>query len=639
MITKFKILLIEDDKEDAFLLEELLSNGVDFLYSITHVTRLSEIEEKISNTTFDIILSDMNLPDSSGMDTVVEVLNMFPATPVIVLTGNSDESIGLESLEKGAQDYIIKGKVSTNELIKAIKFAISRKKTLDELSESRNILQTVFEESPINLILIDKSKKILKINKNALTLFEKEKSELLDHDLSKLFLRKEDSNIVLFNEFINKAVLYNIEQHDISVTLPFTHVRDAEQGNFLLSITILQGQKHNDILIGLNEVTELEIAKQKAEVASVHKNTFLANMSHEIRTPMNGVIGFAELLKEDDLSKEARNRYIGIINSNSNQLLNLIDDILDVAKIEANELKIVMGKCNISEVINDVVNTARNIADKKKQININIDIPSKVSYEYVYTDCNRIQQLFTNLISNSMKFAKKNIVAGFVEKDDNIECFVEDDGIGIPIEDQANIFERFKQVDRKNNIQSGTGLGLAICKGIINKLGGDIRVSSEPGNGARFTFTIPLPIQIENAEAKNKQKISEDISKAKSGLHGKKILIVDDEMLILEYIEAILNPMGINILIAHDGSQAVTVYEQNPDIDLILMDIRMPIMNGIEALKKIMEIDHKAKIVMQSAYAMSDEKEVCFASGAKDYLVKPLSKNDLTATVEKWLNK
>ena len=241
---------------------------------------------------------------------------------------------------------------------------------------------------------------------------------------------------------------------------------------------------------------QLKIAKRDAETANIHKNYFLANMGHEIRTPMNGVVGFSSLLRDDTLTKEVKEKYINIIESSSNQLLNLIDDIIDVAKIESNELKITESNCDVSKMLNDIVVSYNEIKPKlkDKSIKLKLEIPSNYKNLILKTDGRRLEQVIINLLNNSLKFSEKGVIRfGFKESQNNLKFFVSDEGIGIPQKKLDEIFERFKQLNYETPSKyGGTGLGLAICKGIVNLLGGEIFAESKLGKGSTFSFTLPL---------------------------------------------------------------------------------------------------------------------------------------------------
>ncbi|TXE12823.1 response regulator [Seonamhaeicola algicola] len=383
--------------------------------------------------------------------------------------------------------------------------------------------------------------------------------------------------------------------------------------------------------------TELIKAKKVAELANAHKSHFLANMSHEIRTPMNGVLGFSELLKNDQLSTNDRLKYLEIIDNNSKQLLNLIDDIIDIAKIESNEIKIVTKECHLPKLINNLEITYNQLKRTryKKEVTFKSYIPEQHKDLIILTDPQRLQQILSNLLNNALKFSNKGEISfGFTVEKNNINFFVKDQGIGIQKSKQMEIFERFKQVNYNDNANyGGTGLGLAICKGLVTLLGGDITVNSEFNVGTTFKFYIPLKV----GKILPDKKEAVDFETVKS-LNGKTILIAEDDSLIRLLFKIVLKNTGANLLFANNGKAAVKAHKENPKIDISLLDIRMPQMNGIDALDEIIKINPKAKVIMQSAYVMPEEKEKCYSKGCVGFLTKPVVKEELFELLNKWAN-
>ena len=352
---------------------------------------------------------------------------------------------------------------------------------------------------------------------------------------------------------------------------------------------------------------------------------------------MNAVTGFSELLLDDSLPIETKKRYYEIIDGNATQLLKLIDDIIDVAKIESGELKIKDEAFQLSELLLELEESFNQLKTKlnKKQIELRLEIPSEFEDIVIQTDRSRLQQVLSNLLNNAFKFSEKGVIEfGFKVKDRKILFQIKDEGIGIPPEKTIEIFERFKQINYENAAKyGGTGLGLAICKGIVEKLGGTLSVESQFGIGSTFTFDLPLN-EIKTALIdKNK---TADVNLTET-LNDKKILIADDEKTGQTYLKEILKPYHTELFFADNGKEAVTIYSRNENIDLVLMDLRMPEMNGYKAIEAILKLNPKAKIIAQTAFAMPEEKQKCLDSGCVDYLSKPLSRELVLKTIAKWL--
>lgn len=373
---------------------------------------------------------------------------------------------------------------------------------------------------------------------------------------------------------------------------------------------------------------ELEKAKIKAEESDKLKSAFLANMSHEIRTPMNGIMGFAELLKSGNLSPEENKNYIEIIEKSGTRLLSIINDIVDISKIEAGQMKVGYSTTNVDEQM-QYIHTFFEHEAQDKGIQLLLKKPSDNEETIISTDREKLYAILINLVKNAIKYTVKGTIEfGYEKKDDQIEFFVKDTGIGISKDRQKAIFERFIQADFNDKMaRQGAGLGLAIAKAYVELLGGKIWVESEIGKGSEFYFSIPDTIQLVQNDLAQ-QIIS--IPKEPCEIKNLKILVTEDDNISRMLILKVLEKFGNEILIARTGVEAVEICKKNSDLDLILMDIQMPEMNGYEATKEIRKFNPTVIILAQTAYALEGDKAKTIAVGCNGYISKPIKKEELS---------
>lgn len=384
---------------------------------------------------------------------------------------------------------------------------------------------------------------------------------------------------------------------------------------------------------------DLKKAKQDAEIANNYKNHFLANMSHEIRTPINTIIGFSELIKNENLPSQKRYKYSGIIEENSQSLLRLIDDIIDVAKIEANELKIKKEACSLEELFSEFEMTYSNFIKRKQKTNLelNFQIPEEAHHDVIFTDPYRLKQIINNLFVNALKYTERgHIEVGYsIINDSKLEFFVSDTGPGIPANQLKNIFKRFNYVEETTNPNStGSGLGLSICKDLALLLGGDITVKSIEGKGSIFTLILPYD-KIKIPLVKSAPKST---TPARYNFSETTIMIAEDTPYNYEYLYSILQKTGASIIWAKDGIDVLKHFKSSK-VDIILMDIQLPEINGYEATAQIRKSHPDLPIIAQTAYAMAEDKQKCLEAGCNEVLVKPIRMDDVLATVAKYLNK
>ena len=376
---------------------------------------------------------------------------------------------------------------------------------------------------------------------------------------------------------------------------------------------------------------ELQKAKEKAEESDRLKSAFLANMSHEIRTPMNAICGFTDLLLDNTLNDEKKQKYVQIVHTNSLQLLGIINDIIDISKIEAGQITVTESKFSLNSLLVELENIF-SPATKNKGLELNCKKGLNDVESIIISDDLKLKQIFNNLIFNAIKFTRSgSIEFGYILDNETIEFYVKDTGIGIP-KDKFNLaFERFRQVESSayGSKMGGTGLGLSISKAYTEILGGKMWLTSEVNVGSTFYFTIPYkPVKLRNKPVEN-GNITIDLSE-------KTILIAEDDQTNYYYITEVLLPSKVKIIHAKDGQQAVDYCRSNPEIVLILMDIKMPVKDGISAAKEIRTFKD-VPIVAQTAYAFSADKQHALDNGCDDFLSKPVKKAELLEIMRKYL--
>jgi len=374
---------------------------------------------------------------------------------------------------------------------------------------------------------------------------------------------------------------------------------------------------------------ELEMAKAKAEGSNRLKTAFLQNMSHEIRTPMNGIMGFTELLSNPDLSNDERQSYINIVTKSGDRMLNTFNNLVEVSMIETGNVTLHFSTINLNGEFGDLYADYHDEARRKNlTLTFYSDLPDNEAN--IYTDREKLSSILAHLIKNAIKYTTGGTVTfGYRKKGDWLELYVEDHGVGIPPERQHAVFDKFTQADIDNkDALEGSGLGLTVAKAYVEMLGGTIWMKSVENKGATFYFTIPF-------------KISGETGNGESDMHHAaitrkpKMLIAEDEPYTKDYLTIILQNICSEILYADNGLDAVTICRKNPDIDLVLMDIKMPQMNGYEATREIRKFNKDIVIIAQTAYALSSDREKALEAGCNNYISKPINRDALVTMIEK----
>jgi len=509
MNNKINVLLIEENPGDARLFIEYLKEIKSKDYTVTWIDNLNKMDEVSLQSPFDIILSDLGLPGSSGLETFYSVKKTFPETPIVILTGASDETLGEQAIREGASDYIEKNVCNAKLLSSSIKYSIERDKLAKRLKDSEN--------------------KLLEMNAT--------------------------------------------------------------------------------------------------------KDKFFSIISHDLKTPFNGIIGFSEHLIEKIHEKdyEGIDKYADIIQNAAQRTLDLLLNLLQWSQSQRNKLDFSPQHLNIFNQISEEADILKYAAHQKLiHISINLDRDRTV-----FVDKKMINTIFRNLISNAIKFTEEGgkIIISEEKKSEEFIFSVSDNGVGIDPDEIEKLFridESHSTVGTNN--EKGTGLGLILCKEFIEKQGGTIWVESEVGKGSSFYFSIPCK--------KTKPQIINTVindSVIGGNMKGKLVLIAEDEEVNYEYLKFVLERAGMNTLWASNGKYAVEYFNENQNIDLVLMDIKMPVMNGHEATRIIRGFNKDIRIIAQTAYASEEDKKNALEAGCDDFIGKPIKKDKLLELISNYI--
>lgn len=441
-----------------------------------------------------------------------------------------------------------------------------------------------------------------------------------------------------------------------------------KNGNLLIldkQKIMVESEDFSPIIVSIEwDITQLELmrrelieSKEKAETSDKLKSAFLANMSHEIRTPLNAIVGFSRIISESDNAEERR-EYYEIVDANNERLLQLINEILDLSKIESGIVEFTYGPVRLHTLCKEIHDA--HVFRCPQGVELRFDSPDEALS--IHSDKNRIFQVFSNLIGNAFKFTTEGSVSyGYKQEGERVVFYVKDTGLGIEPEKLGRVFQRFAKL---NNFAQGTGLGLSICKTIIERLGGEIAVSSEVGTGTTFTLWLPLENVIQDTETGTNSHLpgeavgtqpsevlpaKEDTPRPKEETTEKEedlrttavetekatILIAEDTDSNFDLLNAILG-RKYRLVRARDGMEAVTMYDEvNPD--LILMDIKMPNLDGLEATRIIRQLSAEVPIIAQSAYAYEHDRNAAEEAGCNDFISKPIAQEKLKEKIKKWL--
>lgn len=635
-----KLLHLEDNEADALLVQKMLQKA-NIKYEYTFVDNEEDYCNALLNKPIDIILSDYHLPDYSGTEALLLAKTKYPTIPFVFVSGTMGEDIAIESLLNGATDYVLKNRLEriVPAIQRAFKEAQEHKARQAAENDLRKLSRAV-EQSPNSIIITNTEGIIEYANPTSLDLTGYTTEELIGKN-PRILSSGETSaeEYARLWSTIRAGNVWRGEFHNVKKNgeLYWETATIAPIFNDLGEITnFLAIKKDNTRDKQLTQ--ELIHAKEKAEESDRLKSAFLANMSHEIRTPMNGILGFADLLKTPNLTGEQQQEYISIIEKSGARMLNIINDIVDISKIESGLMKVHLSETKINEQIEFIYHFFKPELDSK---GIQFAYKNHLSPKdaTIKTDREKVYAILINLVKNAIKFTRSGkIEFGYYLKTDTnqnqvLEFFVQDTGIGIPTNRQTAIFDRFVQADiADSHAFQGAGLGLSISKAYVEMLGGKIWVTSEEHKGSTFYFTIPYTGTYDPQTNTDPAFITESMK----SIRRIKVLITDDDEVSEMLVSIAIKDVTSMVLKAKTGEDTVRICREHPDIDLILMDVKMPVMDGYEATREIRKFNKNVIIFANTAFALAGHEEAALAAGCNEYLSKPLDVSKLKGCLLKY---
>ncbi len=654
MAPSIHILVIEDNPGDVRLIREYLKNSITNSYEILEGQNLEEGKQILRERHVDIVLLDLYLPDSQGLNTFTNIQRDFPVHPYIVLTGLIDENVGLEAVEMGAQDYLNKGELNSTLLTRAIKYSLGRhqyeleqRKILGRLARAQELAKVGDWEINPETNALSCSDQVYKIFQIPLT----KNFDTLEAYLMAVYPEDQHKVARALHQVFSDQTPIHTEHRILLKNDIFKHI-------LLTGHVVVNDHRLIRIVGTIQDITEqkqieqLQREKDLAEKAFKVRQEFLAKTSHEIRTPLNPILGLTDILLQNTSPTTQQKEYLNAIKTAGDTLLAVVNDILDLSKIEAGKIVFNRECFRLKELFSSIremmeVNLKEKWLQNPKEEYPLSYIPVKLKAEidpsipeFLYGDSVRLSQILLNLVGNAIKFTDEGeilISARCQQKDERqvkVELSVSDTGIGIPEDKLHMIFESFKQIDSgMNRKYGGVGLGLTIVKQLVKLQGGDIRVNSQLDKGSSFSFD--LYFDYEHIGISSKEEVSLDDKQ----LSGMKILVVEDNETNQIVTQNILASWGIESDIASNGRECIERLLRN-SYDLVLMDIQMPEMDGYQATEfirnQMQPPNRDVAIIALTANAFSGIDDKCLQIGMNDYISKPVKNDSLFAKISQF---
>ena len=651
-----RVLVVEDSEDDAQLIVRELRRG-GYTVEFERVQTKADMLAALARRPWDVVLSDYTMPQFSALGALEALKDSGLDLPFLVISGTVGEDTAIAALKAGAHDFLLKGKLAR--LIPAIERELREAEIRRSHREAESRYQLLVEHLPIIVYVnpVDRIRGTTYVSPQITSILGYQREEwLADPEFWQKTVHPHDYSSVMDSLAHTQLteepfeMEYRMLARDGHVVWFHDHmvlIRD-QRGQPLywqgLKMDVTKRKEAEEEILQLNAELEYRVAERTRELerALRAKDEFLASMSHELRTPLNSILGLSESLAENVAGplNEKQERYVSTIIESGHHLLSLINDILDLAKIEAGQIVLNIEEVNVERVCQASLRMISEMAHKKHQeVSLQIDADMDV----VWGDERRLKQILVNLLSNAVKFTPENGKLGIQVRADREEkrviFTVWDNGIGIHERDLQRLFRPFVQLDSiLARGGTGTGLGLALVTQMVRLHGGSISVDSEPGEGSRFNIVLPWePALVSDAELRLKstgkfRAIRPDVKDRPL------ILIIEDardaNLMMSDYLEN----AGYRVLTAPDGVTGIDLAKQSHP-SLILMDIQMPVMDGLEATRRLRSDPRfrSIPIIALTALAMPGDRERCLAAGATDYIMKPVSLKNLSQLIDRYL--
>lgn len=627
-----KILYVEDDPAHARLVDVYLSDIPELKYEYQHVTSLKDAKEKLSSESgYSVVLLDLGLPDSNGLDTLSAMLHDFPEANIIVLTGQDDEELGLNAVKQGAQDYLVKGKIDEKILGTSLRYSIERNQIIGRLEEAQRIAKVGYWQYAPEDQFFTASQVVRQI-------FDVKQDRCDYH-----FLQTDNCPLGILVDVANEARSRKKLKKQLRIRLSDNSTRFV-QVSCEASLSIEGHYVFNGVVQDITQqkrAEELRKARDVAQESAKVKEQIFANVSHEMRTPMNAIIGMTNLLFQTDLNAEQQ-EYVDTIKQSSQMLLGIINDILEVSSIQNKKLFFEEESFSLTDTLNTLTDTF-NEKVNEKSLNFSIKKDPSIKWNLI-GDALKLKQVLYNLLGNAIKFTDKGSVdlnvhlveegRGFVK----LRFNVRDTGVGIPKDRLLEVFEPFTRIGVRERSTEGTGLGLSISKKLVEGQGGMIGVDSEEGVGSSFFFELSFGKGEKEGSGKELK-----VSKNKKIGNQFEVMVVEDHKMNQLVMQKTLEKQWseVKVIIMQTGDEAIKYLEENT-VDVILMDIQMPGRNGFETTeyirKKMRPEVANIPILAMTAWQYGQSKDDYRKLGLDDYILKPFDPEQLFEKIEFFVN-